>query len=73
MNLRISEKIQIKKTISWTIISFIVVSIAGWIYYGDVVIGLGIGLGDRIVKIGMYYVHERYWHSKYKEAKKAAK
>lgn len=73
MNLKISEKIQIKKTISWTLISFTVITIIGWIYYGDFVIGLGLGLGDRILKIGMYYWHERYWHRKYKEAKRAAK
>ncbi len=72
MNLKISEKIQIKKTISWTILSFLVVAIIGCVMTGDLMIGLGIGAADRIIKIGLYYWHERYWHGKYKEAKRAA-
>jgi len=72
MNLHTSQRIQIKKTLSWTVISIIITTLIGWMLTGNFYIGAGIGLADRAVKMGIYYAHERFWHGKYK-AQKAAK
>lgn len=69
--MRISQRIQLKKTITWSIISFVVTAAAGWILTGDLVFGLGIGALDRVIKTGLYYIHERMWHKKYKDEKTA--
>lgn len=65
--MRASQRIQLKKTISWSVISFVITTIVGWLLTGDFAMGLGIGLIDRICKMGLYYAHERAWHKKYKE------
>ena len=69
MNLKTSQKIQLKKVITWTIISVVITTLVGWAITGNIYIGLGIGLIDRAIKMGTYYAHERFWHGKYKEAK----
>lgn len=71
MNLHVSEKIQMKKTASWTIISTSITFIVVFAFTGSWEFGLGISLTERIIKVVAYYRHERYWHRIYKEAKKA--
>ncbi len=75
--MKISQNIQLKKTASWTVISwsitttltfFVTWYVTGNIYSG-IGVGLGIGIVDRIIKIPSYYGHERLWHKKYKVAK----
>ena len=73
MELRVSQKIQLLKTFSWTIISIVITTIIGWVITGDFYIGLGISIVDRIFKMASYYMHERYWHRRYKAEKKALK
>lgn len=69
MELGTSQKIQLMKTITWAIISVIITSLIGWAVTGSIFIGLGIGITDRVIKMGIYYAHERFWHKKYKVAK----
>ena len=71
MNLHVSQKIQIKKTVSWTIISAIITFFITWVITGSWEFGLSVMVVGRIIKIFAYYRHERFWHRKYKEAKKA--
>lgn len=71
MNLHVSEKIQMKKTVSWTIISMNITFLVVFAFTGSWEFGLGISITERIIKIFAYYRHERFWHRKYKEAKKA--
>lgn len=71
--MRTSQRIQIKKTFTWTVISIIITTIIGWAITGNIYIGIGIGLTDRAVKMGLYYAHERFWHNKYKQEKKFKK
>jgi len=60
-----------QKTVSWNATSSIITFFAGWIVSGDILVGVGTGALDRLLKIGYYYLHERFWHRRYKEAKKA--
>lgn len=73
MNLHVSQKIQMKKTVSWTIISAIITFFITWAITGSWEFGLSVMVVGRMIKIFAYYLHERYWHRKYKEAKKAEK
>lgn len=70
MNLHISEK-TMRKTASWTIISATITFFITWAITGSWKFGLSVSIVGRIIKIFAYYSHERYWHQKYKEAKKA--
>lgn len=69
MRLKTSQQIQLKKTITWTIISIFITTLIGWAITGNIYIGIGIGVADRLIKMGVYYAHERFWHGKYKAAK----
>lgn len=69
MNLHTSQRIQLKKTVSWTIISMTITFLIVFAFTGSWEWGAGITLTERIFKIVMYYPHERFWHGRYKEAK----
>lgn len=70
MNLHTSEKIRIKKTISWTIISATITFFVTWAITGSWEFGLSVSISGRIIKIFAYYRHERFWHRKYKAGSK---
>ncbi len=75
--MKISQNIQLKKTVCWTLISWSITTtltfFVAWILTGNVYAGFGVGVGigivDRIIKVPSYYGHERWWHKKYKVAK----
>ncbi len=46
-----------------------ITSLIAWAITGDWKIAVGIGLADRVIKMAVYYWHERYWHKKYKSQK----
>ena len=52
----------IAKAITWraggTVVTFIVV----WIVAGKVALAAQIGILDTVIKIGVFYVHERFWN-----------
>lgn len=52
----------IAKTISWRILGTLLTSMIAWILSGDKLIGLSIGMLDCLVKIVVYYSHERLWN-----------
>lgn len=62
-----------KKTVSWTIISTTITFSVVFAFTGSWEWGATISLTERVIKVFAYYYHERKWHGKYKEAKKAAK
>ncbi|MDA3928142.1 MAG: DUF2061 domain-containing protein [Prolixibacteraceae bacterium] len=54
------------KAITWRFIASITTFIIGWIVTGSLDFGMAIGAADVILKIGLYYLHERAWyHSKF--------
>ena len=71
--MKISQKIQLLKTLSWTFISATITTLIGWAVTGSLVVGVSVGIFDRIAKTLVYYFHERVWHKKYKAAKVEAK
>lgn len=77
MSVSISKKVQIWKTVSWSMISMVTTTFVGWYVIGwylpkAFTIGLMVGIADRIVKTILYYIHERVWHRVYKSWKQEA-
>lgn len=50
------------KAITWRIIASLTTFIIGWIVTGSLDFGMAIGAADVIVKIVLYYLHERAWY-----------
>ncbi len=56
-----SRKRHITKAVSWRIIGSLDTMMLGWIFTGNPLTGLKIGLAETVTKIGLYYFHERVW------------
>jgi len=50
------------KAVSWRILATIITGCVTLMVTGRVKIALSIGLLDSIVKLGIYYAHERAWN-----------
>lgn len=57
-----SQKRHITKTITWRVVGTIDTMIIAWLLSGDPMTGLHIGWMEAIIKMVMYYAHERIWH-----------
>jgi uncharacterized membrane protein len=54
------------KAITWRIVASFTTFIIGWVVTGSLDFGMAIGAADVIIKIALYYLHERAWyHSKF--------
>lgn len=51
----------IAKTFSWRLIGTLDTMILSWVITGDIKAGMQIGLADVIIKMILYYLHERLW------------
>ncbi|MFB6343052.1 DUF2061 domain-containing protein [Saccharicrinis sp. FJH62] len=59
-------KRHLAKAITWRIIASLTTFIIGWIVTGNLDFGMAIGAADVIIKLVLYYLHERAWyHSSY--------
>ncbi len=50
------------KTITWRLIALFVTIVVVYIYSGDIKGSLAIGFSANIIKMALYYVHERVWN-----------
>ena len=51
----------IAKALSWRFLATIITFCIAWLITGRVAGALAIGLADALVKLGIYYAHERAW------------
>ena len=51
----------IAKTVSWRLIGTLDTMVLSWVITGDLKAGMQIGLADVIIKMILYYLHERAW------------
>ena len=51
----------IAKTFSWRLIGTLDTMVLSWVITGDFRAGMQIGLADVIIKMILYYLHERAW------------
>lgn len=56
-----SKRRHILKAVTWRIIGTIDTVILGWIFTGNPLTGLKIGVAEILTKTGLYYFHERIW------------
>ena len=56
-----SHKRSVAKALSWRLIAMLITAGVGYAWTGDKVFALGMGLADSVVKIFVYYLHERAW------------
>ena len=56
-----TQKRTIIKTMTWRITASLTTFMIAWILTGDLLIGASIGTIEAIVKIFLYYFHERIW------------
>ena len=57
-----AEKRHIMKTFTWRIIATLTTTAIAWVITGDPMIGLKVGSMEFIIKMLLYYLHERAWH-----------
>ncbi len=56
------ERIHILKTFTWRIIATITTTMIAWLVSGDPMIGLKVGSIEFVLKMVLYYFHEKVWH-----------
>lgn len=62
----VQPKRHLAKAITWRILASITTFLIGWGVTGDMNFGMAIGVADVIIKIALYYFHERVWyHSRF--------
>ena len=57
-----SRKRHIAKTITWRLVGTMDTMTIAWIVSGNPLTGLKIGFAEVITKMGLYYLHERFWY-----------
>lgn len=58
---KVTRKRHLVKAISYRIIGTITTMLTGWYITGNAMSGVKIGVIESILKIGIYYGHERLW------------
>ena len=58
----VGKKRHIAKAFTWRMIASVTTFIIGWLATGDIKTGLSIGAFDFILKLLLYYGHERIWY-----------
>ena len=49
------------KALSWRVVASAVTVIVVWLATGRMEVAAGVGAGDALIKIFLYYLHERAW------------
>ncbi len=57
-----AEKRHILKTFTWRIIATLTTTLIAWVVTGDPMIGLKVGSIEFVLKMVLYYFHEKIWH-----------
>mgnify|MGYP001082767356 CR=1 FL=1 len=58
----VQRKRHVAKAFTWRILASIVTFIVGWSVTGNFEFGMTIGILDVVVKLILYYFHERIWY-----------
>ncbi len=56
-----SHKRSIAKAMSWRVIALLITTIVAYVMTGKLDLAVEIGLLDTLIKLGVYYGHERAW------------
>jgi uncharacterized membrane protein len=50
------------KALSWRFLATVITFSVSWIIIGEFKIAAEIGIADTLIKLGVYYSHERVWN-----------
>jgi len=50
------------KALSWRVLATLITFSVSWIFTGNLELAVEIGLVDTVIKLGVYYSHERFWN-----------
>ena len=56
-----SHKRSIVKALSWRFLATTITTSVAWAITGQIGFAATIGLVDTVIKLGVYYIHERAW------------
>lgn len=62
MKFSIDKKRHVLKAITWRLIASVTTFLLGWGLTGDIHSGLKLGALDVVIKLILYYLHERVWY-----------
>ena len=51
----------IMKTFSWRLVATLITFSVAWVVTGRLTLAAEIGIADTLIKLGVYYFHERAW------------
>ena len=57
------QKRTLVKTMTWRVTASLTTFLIAWILTGDLLIGASIGSIEAIIKLFLYYFHERIWNN----------
>jgi len=57
-----AERRHILKTFTWRIIATLTTTLIAWVVTGDPMIGLKVGSIEFVLKMVLYYFHEKIWY-----------
>ncbi|MDA3816204.1 MAG: DUF2061 domain-containing protein [Prolixibacteraceae bacterium] len=58
----VKPKRHLAKALTWRIIASLTTFLIGWLVTGNLNFGMAIGFADVVIKIALYYLHERAWY-----------
>tara|TARA_Y100000310_G_C20282105_1_gene623097 strand:- start:101 stop:301 length:201 start_codon:yes stop_codon:yes gene_type:complete len=58
----VSRKRHLAKTITWRLLATSITVLLTWFVTNDISAATGVGLLDIVVKMALYYMHERVWY-----------
>lgn len=57
-----SHRRSILKALSYRVLGSTATGVVGWWISGSLKVGAAVGLADSVIKLILYYIHERLWH-----------
>ena len=61
--INLDHKRHITKAITWRVLASLVTFTITFIATGNIEIGIGVGVFDMVIKLVLYYFHERLWYN----------
>jgi uncharacterized membrane protein len=58
-----SHRRSLAKALSWRILAMAITGMVAWLFTRELAFAVTIGLADSVIKIFVYYLHERTWTS----------
>lgn len=56
-----SRRRSIAKALSWRVLAVMITAFVAYVFTDDPVFAIQIGLADSVIKLLVYYLHERAW------------